>query len=185
MTTATSRKHNVPAVWDVVVIGGGPAGMMAAAVAAGRHKRVLLLEKNSSVGKKLLITGGGRCNVTNNKPEVRRMLAQYKDASKYLHSAFTQHAVAESIAWFRERGVLLVEENEGRLFPQSNSAQTIWDTLVAELQSTGVIIQSKATVQSVRLQSDGLFSLQLQNATEVLARACVIAAGGTSRPETG
>jgi predicted flavoprotein YhiN len=61
-------------VWDVAVIGGGPAGMMAAGRAAELGARVILLEKNPGLGKKLLITGGGRCNVTNNKPEVRTML---------------------------------------------------------------------------------------------------------------
>ncbi len=66
-------------MYDVVVIGGGPAGMMAAGRAAERGRSVLLLEKNQGLGKKLLITGGGRCNVTNNKTEIRTMLSKYKE----------------------------------------------------------------------------------------------------------
>ena len=65
-------------IWDVVIIGGGPAGMMAAGRAAELGRSVLLLEKNPTLGKKLLTTGGGRCNLTNNKPDARAMLAKYK-----------------------------------------------------------------------------------------------------------
>ena len=75
-------------VWDVVVIGGGPAGMIAAVTAGERGRSVLLLEKNEKLGKKLLISGGGRCNVTNNKEENRTMLAKYKEGGKFLFSTF-------------------------------------------------------------------------------------------------
>src|SRR5579872_2655015 len=92
-------------VWDIVVIGGGPAGMMAAARAAARGKQVLVLEKNKSLGKKLLITGGGRCNVTNNTPDVRTMLAKYKKSDKFLFSAFAQWDVEDTLEFFHSRGM--------------------------------------------------------------------------------
>src|SRR3990167_4467733 len=133
-------------LWDVVVIGGGPAGMMAAGRAAERGKNVLLLEKNPSLGKKLLITGGGRCNVTNNKPDVRVMLGKYKDSDKFLFSAFSQFAVAESIQFFNMRGVPLKEESEGRMFPVSNSAKSVWDALVDYLKQTGVTVETNKSV---------------------------------------
>ena len=91
-------------VWDVVVIGGGPAGMMAAGRASERRRKVLLLEKNKTLGNKLLITGGGRCNVTNNKTDIRTMLSKYKSNDKFLFSAFSQFAVKETINFFREIG---------------------------------------------------------------------------------
>lgn len=173
-------------IWDVIVIGGGPAGMIAAATAAGRGKRVLLLEKNPSLGKKLLITGGGRCNVTNNKPVVREMLSQYKGAGKFLFSTFAQHGVAESIQWFKEHGVDLKEENEGRLFPTTNSAKTINDTLVAEVKSTGVSLKTRAAVKAIAWsKKDGLFSVTLESGEVLQSPSCVVATGGTSRPETG
>ena len=173
-------------IWEVIVIGGGPAGMMAAATAAGRGKRVLLLEKNSHLGKKLLITGGGRCNVTNNKPVVREMLSQYKGAGKFLFSTFAQHGVAESIKWFGERKVQLKEENEGRLFPTTNSAKTINDTLVAEVKRAGVQVRTKAVVKSIVLdKKSGLFIITFESGEVLQSHSCVIATGGTSRPETG
>jgi len=173
-------------IWEVIVIGGGPAGMMAAGTAAGRGKRVLLLEKNPAVGKKLLITGGGRCNVTNNKPVVREMLSQYKGAGKFLFSTFSQHGVKESIDWFAERGVELKEENEGRLFPSTNSAKTICDTLLSAAKEAGVQIKTKAVVKNItRDKKSGLFAITLESGEVLQAQSCVIATGGTSRPETG
>ena len=160
--------------------------MMAAARAGERGKRVLLLEKNPHLGKKLLITGGGRCNVTNNKPEVREMLSHYKGAGKFLFSTFAQHGVAESIAWFKERGVELKEENEGRLFPTTNSAKTICDALAVEVKKTGVVVKTKAVVKSIVYQKkDDVFSITLESGEVLQSHSCIVATGGTSRPETG
>lgn len=172
--------------YDVIVIGGGPAGMMAAAVASERGRSVLLLEKNRNLGKKLLITGGGRCNVTNNKPVVRDMLHHYKDGGKFLFSTFMQHGVAESIAWFKERGVLLKEENEGRLFPVTESAQTIRDTLAQELIVQKTDIKTNAEVTGISYdKKQALFTIKTKTAGSFTASACIVGSGGTSRPETG
>ena len=182
----TRGNMNQNSAWDVIVIGGGPAGMTAAAQASKRGKRVLLLEKNPHVGKKLLITGGGRCNVTNNKPVPREMLAQYKGGGKFLFSTFTQHGVTESIAWFKERGVNLKEENEGRLFPTTDSAKTICDVLEQEIRGSGVTLKTKAVVKTiVRNKKAGGFTITLESGEIFNCHSCVIATGGTSRPETG
>ena len=113
--------QNENKIWDVVVIGAGPAGMMAAGRAAELGKRVLLLEKNTSLGKKLLITGGGRCNVTNNKTNTREMLAKYKGNDKFLFSAFSQFDVTSTLSFFNDKGMPTKEENEGRIFRNSYS----------------------------------------------------------------
>ena len=136
--------------WDVIVVGGGPSGMMAAAAAAQAGASVLLLEKNSRLGKKLSITGGGRCNVTNNKPDVREMLKSYKEKGKFLFSTFSQHGVTESVSWFTERDVTLKEENEGRLFPNTDSAETIRETMVNELRQHNVTQVVEAIVTSIQ-----------------------------------
>lgn len=174
-----------PDIWDVVVIGGGPAGMMAAATAAAHGATVLLLEKNATLGKKLLITGGGRCNVTNNRPDVRQMLAAYAEEGKYLFSTFTQHGVTDTINWFATRGVPFIEENEGRLFPETESAKTIFETLFTELKSQNVTIASDQAVTNIDFAADRtLFTIQTKS-DAVHARACIIATGGYARPDTG
>ncbi len=172
-------------VWDVAVIGGGPAGMMAAVTAAGRGKRVLLLEKNQTLGKKLLITGGGRCNVSNNKPDIKKLASMYKGQGKFLLSAFSQHAVRDTTDWFTVRGLTFIEENEGRLFPVTKSAQSVWEVLVNELGKQKVVVRSRSKVIGIEKLSTGNFAIRVSEGVPVIARACVVAVGGSARPETG
>jgi predicted Rossmann fold flavoprotein len=173
-------------IWDVVVVGGGAAGMMAAGRAAERGKSVLLLEKNREPGRKLLITGGGRCNVTNNKPDPRALLPRYKGAEPFLYSAFSQFGVGDAMRFFAERGLDLVEENEGRMFPSTHKARSVWDVLVAYCKKGGVTVETGAAVSSIGKDSEsGLMEITLAGKARVHAASCVIATGGTSRPETG
>lgn len=173
-------------IWDVVVIGGGPAGMMAAGKAAQNGRSVLLLEKNSSLGKKLLITGGGRCNVTNNKTNVREMLSKYKKNDQFLFSAFSQFNVKDTLTFFNSRGMATKEENEGRIFPISNSARTVWDVLVQYIDQEGVHVQSGVTVTglSVDPKTKNII-IKMGAKRKIITRSCVLATGGTSHPETG
>lgn len=173
-------------MYDVVVIGGGPAGMMAAGKAAERGLSVLLLEKNPSLGKKLLITGGGRCNVTNNKTEIRTMLAKYKKNDRFLFSAFAQWSVKDTLSFFNTRGMATKEENEGRIFPVSNNAQSVWDVLVDYMKEGGVHVQTGAAVSGLSVHPDTEhFVITTKARKEIVAKSCVIATGGISRPETG
>lgn len=170
-------------IWDVVVVGGGPSGMMAAGRAAECGKKVLLLEKNPGLGKKLLITGGGRCNVTNNKPEPRVLLSRYKDGGKFLASPVAQFGVTETLNFFHARGMEVKEENEGRMFPVSNSAETVWNVLAEYMKKSGVTVRTGVEVKGIQKNAD-LFTISFVQGT-VVARSCVVATGGTSRPETG
>src|SRR3989344_8248079 len=131
-------------IYDVVIIGGGPAGMMAAGRAAERGRSVLLIEKNPGLGKKLLITGGCRCNVTNNKTEVRTMLSKYKGNDQFLFSAFAQFSVKDTLHFFNSRGLATKEENEGRIFPVTDSAKSVFDVLVKYMRQGNVTVQTKA-----------------------------------------
>jgi predicted Rossmann fold flavoprotein len=172
-------------MWDVVVIGGGASGMMAAGKAASRGKKVLLLEKNDGLGKKLLITGGGRCNVTNNKQDDRQMLAKYKGNDQFLFSAFSKWNVADTLSFFNSHGMPTKEENEGRIFPVSNSAQSVYDVLYAYMKEHGVSIHKSSTVAKITKDKDGTFSILTKSANVLRAQKIILATGGLSRPETG
>ena len=129
-------------MWDVAVIGGGPAGMMAAGRAGARGAKVILLEKNEGLGKKLLITGGGRCNVTNAEFDNHKLLEKFQTDGKYLFSAFAQWGVKETLEFFHTRGMDTKVENELRVFPVSDRAQSVWQVLVDYLRQNKVEIIS-------------------------------------------
>jgi predicted Rossmann fold flavoprotein len=180
------QKLTIGSIWDVVVVGGGASGMLAAGRAAERGRTVLLLEKNQSLGRKLLITGGGRCNITNHKPDPRTLLPKYKGAEQFLYSAFSQFGVLGALQFFNSRGLATREENEGRMFPVSNSAQSVWDVLVAYMKKGGVeVVSGKAVSGIAKDRESGLLQVRLNDNSWVAARSCIVAAGGTSRPETG
>jgi predicted Rossmann fold flavoprotein len=159
--------------------------MMAAGKAASRGKKVLLLEKNDGLGKKLLITGGGRCNVTNNKTDDRQMLAKYKGNDQFLFSAFSKWNVADTIAFFNSHGMATKEENEGRIFPVSDSAKSVYEVLYAYMKEHGVSIHKSSTASKIKKEKDDTFSILTKSANTIRAHKVILATGGTSRPETG
>ncbi len=172
-------------IWDVAVVGGGPAGMMAAGRAAEAGAQVILLEKNPTLGVKLLITGGGRCNVTNAQYDVRTFLAKYKDSDKFLFSSFSQRDVKDAIEFFNTRGMPTKVEAENRVFPVSNSAQSVWDVLVAYMKEGNVHIKAKAAVNGFETEDGSIKAVTLKGGEKIYAKKFVVATGGTSRPETG
>ncbi len=178
--------NNENKIWDVVIIGAGPAGMMAAGRAAELGKKVLILEKNTVLGKKLLITGGGRCNVTNNKTNTREMLAKYKGNDQFLFSAFSQFDVTSTLAFFNDKGMPTKEENEGRIFPVSNSSQSVYDVLYDYMKKGGVEIRKSSIVSGIeKSKKDDTLIIRTKSGNDIHSHAVVVATGGTSRPETG
>lgn len=183
LTRNDSRVNNL---WDVVVIGGGPAGMMAAGRAAELGRSVLLLEKNPTLGKKLLITGGGRCNLTNNTPDIRAMLAKYKSSGKFLFSAFSQFGVDDTLKFFNQRGMATKVETEGKVFPVSNKARSVLDVLVHYMKEGGAQVQTNTAVASLSQDTKTKhIRISLKDKRNIIAKSCVIATGGISHPETG
>lgn len=168
----------------LIVIGGGPAGMMAAGRAAELGTRVILLEKNDSLGKKLLITGGGRCNVTNGETDLRVFLSKYKDGSKYLFSLIDQWNTEDTRNFFHQKGMPTKVENEKRVFPTSDQAQSVWDVLVQYLKDGKVEVVSNCAVQEIKKSDEG-FTVECESGRSFTSSIVILATGGTSRPETG
>lgn len=191
---AAPKKVEFKERYDVCVVGGGPAGMMAAGRAAELGASVVLVEKNEGLGKKLLITGGGRCNVTNDTPDARAFLAKLKGKGKFLFSTFSQHAVAESLGFFHARGMETKVENEGRVFPVSDSAQSVWSVLVKYMKEGKVQVATGVEAKGFHIRKDdngenprieGLNIKTSRGIETVVADSYVLATGGTSHPETG
>ena len=172
-------------LWDACVIGGGPAGMMAAIRAAELGSSVILIEKNDSLGRKLLITGGGRCNVCNAEEDVRKLLSKFKDSDKFLFSAFSQWSTKDTLNFFHTHGMETKEEALMRVFPASNTAQSVWDVLVRDLKKYNVTILSNSPVTKLNVENGEIVSVTLKNKKEIFANKFILATGGKSRPETG
>lgn len=171
--------------WDVIVVGGGPAGMMAAGSAAQNGAKVLLLEKNETLGKKLLLTGGGRCNVTNAEFDNRALLGKFKGNGKFLFSAFSQWSVKETLDFFHTGGMETKVEKELRVFPVSDSAQSVLDVLLRHMKKHGVTVLSNAPVSEIIYEQKKIVGVKLKDKKIFRSRALVVATGGTSRPDTG
>ena len=180
-------------IYDVAVIGGGPAGMMSAGKAGESGAKVILLEKNETLGVKLLITGGGRCNVTNAELDIRKFLKKYKDSDKFLFSTFSQFSVKDTLEFFNNRGMETKIEAENRVFPVSDSAQSVWNVLFEYLKKGNVEIKTNANVIGFETDSINnseiinkkITAIKLKNGEKIFAKKIILATGGTSRPETG
>lgn len=172
--------------FDVLVVGAGSSGLMATINAANQGARVLLLEKNKRPGRKLLLSGGGRCNVTN-RTSRQDLIAHIPGNGKFLYSALNQFDQDDIIDFFQSRGVALKEEDHGRMFPVTNSARTILDTLLAELEALDVTIWYEAPVERLLLDREAgrVRGVLLASGREVLAPAVVLAVGGRAYPKTG
>ncbi len=172
-------------IYDVAIIGGGPAGMMAAGRAAECGARVVLLEKNPSLGTKLLITGGGRSNVTNAEFDPHIFLSKFGRAGKFLFSPLSQFGVQDAIDFFHAHGMPTKIEAEKRVFPVSDSAQSVWDMLVSYMRAGGVTVLPDAEVAGIDAADGRIASVRLKQGERIEARAYILATGGTSHPETG
>ncbi len=167
----------------LVVIGGGAAGFFCAVNAARLSPglKVVLIEKTSKLLSKVKVSGGGRCNVSNACFSIAEMIKKYPRGSSFLKKAFHHFFTTDTVAWFTERGVALKTEPDGRMFPESNSSQTIIDCLLNEANKYGVEILMNTSVKSLEKTNAG-WNLLLSNKNMAADFVC-IACGGFAKPE--
>ena len=163
----------------LIVIGGGAAGFFLAVNAARMHPglHVTILEKSGKLLSKVKVSGGGRCNVTHHCEDIIAMSKCYPRGQHFIKKTFHQFFTSGTIEWFEERGVKLKAENDGRMFPVSDSSQTIIDCLLREAARYEVDIMMNAEVISVK-KEDNRFSLKLKDGRIVECDKLAIASGG-------
>ncbi|MEY4928120.1 MAG: hypothetical protein RI894_2558, partial [Bacteroidota bacterium] len=129
---------------NIVIVGGGAAGFMAAITAAENDPKasVTILERGKETLQKVKISGGGRCNVTHNCADPRELVKFYPRGSRELLAPFLQFGTLDTVAWFAKRGVKLKTEADGRMFPVSNSSQTIVNCLWFAAKDAGVAVKT-------------------------------------------
>jgi predicted Rossmann fold flavoprotein len=170
--------------FDVIVVGGGASGMMAAGRCAQLGKKVLLIEKNKDLGEKLKITGGGRCNITNNTPDVRKFLENFGDASVYLFSTFSQFAVKETYDFFEKLNLAIKVEENNRAFPESENAHDVVKAMKLFLKNNNVEIKKGEGVKKFNIENEEIKNV-IVGGKEYSAKNYILATGGLSHPETG
>jgi len=161
----------------IIVVGGGAAGFFAAITAAERGGDVTLVEKTGRFLDKVRISGGGRCNVTHACFETREFSTRYPRGERTLLSPFQKFSASDTVAWFAERGVKLKTEADGRMFPVTDSSQTIVDCLFNAAQKAGVKLRLHCTIDSVTRLADGTFELTT-GAEKIPGDKLLLATGG-------
>lgn len=163
----------------LVVIGGGAAGFFCAVNAARLNPAldVLIVEKSSKLLSKVKVSGGGRCNVTHSCFGMADMIKKYPRGVAFLKKAFHHFFTTDTINWFEERGVALKTEDDGRMFPVSNSSQTIVDCLMKEVNRYGVEIMMNKEVSAIRKENEG-WIIECKSGPNIPADYMCIASGG-------
>lgn len=139
----------------VGIIGAGAAGYFAAIHAAQSGAQVSILEKTSKTLAKVKVSGGGRCNVTHDAREISKLVKNYPRGEKFLKKVFKHFSVNDTIEWFESRNVKTKTEGDGRMFPVSDSSQTIIDALEKEAETKNVTIIKSFNVQKIAKNHQG------------------------------
>lgn len=169
---------------DVVIIGGGASGFFCACelLIQNKNLKVAIWEKTSKTLGKVRISGGGRCNVTHDAREVRKLLRKYPRGSKYLRAKFNNFGVQQTIDWFENRGVKLKTETDFRMFPITDSSETVAKCLENTFYNLGGITAFNRSLESARFSNDE-WHLVSNSGEEFTARYIVLAIGGLTQPK--
>jgi predicted Rossmann fold flavoprotein len=171
---------------NIVIVGGGAAGFFTAINVAevcnakSIAANVQILELSGSTLKKVRISGGGRCNVTHNLFEPRAFCERYPRGAKELLSAFQRFQAKDSVEWFMKRGVKLVAEEDGRMFPDTNTSETVIQCFLDSAQAAGVHVRLNQKVDAIRQQDDKSFLIEIKNGEPIVADAVMICTGSSA-----
>ncbi len=168
----------------LIVIGGGAAGFFCAINAANANSNleVIIVEKTSKLLTKVRVSGGGRCNVTHACFSIAEMVKKYPRGTKFLKQAFHHFFTTDTIQWFAEKRVNLKTETDGRMFPESNSSETIAQCLLEEADKNQVQIFLNQTVSKIEKiahgENENNFLIGFADSSTMEADFVCIACGG-------
>jgi len=173
-------------IYDLVIIGGGPAGIMAGFVASQNiNNKILIIDRNKSFGRKLLLTGKGRCNITHNEVDFKKMIEYYNDSGKFLYSGFSQFGVKETLEFFNNNGLNLKVERGNRYFPEDGDSQSVVDFFEKNLKKENVDIFRSSNVVKFIVKNKKIIEIELSDDRTIVGKNYIIATGGKSYPVTG
>ena len=167
--------------FDIIIVGGGAAGFFTAIniVEKNPKLKVAILERGTEVLNKVRISGGGRCNVTHACFEPNKLVKFYPRGEKELRGPFHQFCSGDTIEWFEKHGVELKIEADGRMFPVSNSSQTIIDCFLKATQKLGISVLTGQSVQSI-FKKENTWKIETQT-ENYLAEKLILATGSNPK----
>ncbi len=167
---------------DIIVVGGGASGFFCAVNAArlAPGKKVMLLEKSGKLLQKVRISGGGRCNLTHYGKDIQEMARCYPRGERFVKKAFHHFFVQDTIDWFEARGVQLKAEKDGRMFPLTDSSETVMNALLQEAGHLGVIIHHGFPANGLRMLSGG-FEIKAAGGLTYSAPFVCLSTGGAPK----
>jgi len=168
----------------IVIVGGGAAGFFAAlacaeaCAGAGESTEVVVLERGTDFLTKVRLSGGGRCNVTHACFDARELAAYYPRGGRALIGPFQRFGPADTLEWFKARGVALKTESDGRMFPATDSSETIIDCFLRSALGAGVVLTARCGVDQAAKRSGGGFVLTLSEGRALECDRLLLAGGG-------
>jgi hypothetical protein len=167
--------------YDLIIVGGGAAGFFTAIniVEKNPKLKVAILERGTEVLNKVRISGGGRCNVTHACFEPNELVKFYPRGEKELRGPFHQFCSGDTVEWFEKHGVELKIEADGRMFPVSNSSQTIIDCFQEATKKLGIAVLTNQSVQSI-FKKDALWKVETQSETYITEKL-ILATGSNPK----
>ncbi|MFL5763786.1 MAG: NAD(P)/FAD-dependent oxidoreductase [Bacteroidia bacterium] len=169
---------------NVIVIGGGAAGFFSAVNIAEMYPecKVTLLEKSGKLLSKVRVSGGGRCNVTHACFDNRQLVKNYPRGEKELLNVFSRFSTTDTIEWFEKRGVKLKTEEDGRMFPVTDSSETIVRCLLQEAEKNNVKILQNVSIEKI-IKDNHEFTLRAAGGGTFTCDRLVIATGGNPKED--
>ena len=167
--------------FDIIIVGGGAAGFFTAIniVEKNPKLKVAILERGAEVLQKVRISGGGRCNVTHACFEPNELVKFYPRGENELRGPFHQFCSGDTIEWFEKHGVELKIEDDGRMFPVSNSSQTVIDCFLQATKKLGISVLTGQSVQSI-FKKEALWKIETQN-EQYLTEKLILATGSNPK----
>ncbi|MEX1187819.1 MAG: NAD(P)/FAD-dependent oxidoreductase [Bacteroidia bacterium] len=171
-------------MFDIIVIGGGAAGYFSAIQAAmhSNNLRILLLEKSNKVLSKVKVSGGGRCNVTNGIENPVEFASNYPRGGKFMKKILYAFSPADCKKWFEDQGVELKQESDGRVFPITDSSQTVIDCLEKLAEKFGVKLALQEGLENLSFSEDG-FTIKTSKQV-IKSKTVILASGGSPKNES-